>query len=304
MEPHLQRSLTQALEQIEAVLLGKSRIVRLAVVCLLARGHLLIEDIPGVGKTTLAEALARSFGLGFKRVHFTNDLLPADLSGISIYEQSSSTFHFHPGPLFSQVLLADEINRASPRTQSALLEAMASGVVSIDGTTHQLPYPFFVIATQNGFDQTGTYELPESQLDRFLMRLSLGYPDRQAEKALLLGDAYPVDQLTAKMKAFDLQTLQKICKGVTVSGALVEYILDLIHASRQRHHSAALSPRAAQGLVAAARGWALLEQRNYVIPADVVAVFSSVAEHRLDCGKPDTSANLSSKILEQVDAIR
>jgi len=304
VEPHLQQCLQQALQQIDAVVLGKSAQVRLAVACLLARGHLLIEDLPGMGKTTLAEALARSFGLGFKRVHFTNDLLPADLSGISVYEQSSGAFRFHPGPLFSQVLLADEINRASPRTQSALLEAMASGVVSVDGTSHPLPSPFFVIATQNGFDQTGTYALPESQLDRFLMRLSLGYPDRRAEQALLLGQANPVQHLQARLQPLDLVALQEICQGITVEGTLVDYVLDLLSVSRSRPPSPALSPRAAQGLIAAARGWALLQQRAYVIPADVVAVFAAVAEHRLDAGRPDPARPLSPRLLEQVDAIR
>jgi MoxR-like ATPase len=300
----LQACLDQVLTQIDAVVLGKPQQVRLAVACLLARGHLLIEDLPGMGKTTLAEALARSFGLAFNRVHFTNDLLPADLSGVSVYEQGEGQFRFHPGPLFCQVLLADEINRASPRTQSALLEAMASGLVSVDGTSHALPQPFFVIATQNGLDQTGTYPLPESQLDRFLMRLSLGYPERAAERSLLLGQANPVHQLQPCLDAAGLVALQKQCSAVAVEPPLVDYVLDLLAASRRGNPASALSPRAAQGLLGASRGWALLEQRSYVIPADVIAVFAAVAEHRLDGGRPQANHNLSRLLLEQVDAVR
>jgi len=296
--------LTLAAGKLSEVLLGKDQQIRLAMACLLAGGHLLLEDLPGTGKTTLAEALARCFGLQFHRLHFTSDLLPADLTGVEVLEPGTGQFRFQPGPLFCQVLLADEINRASPRTQSALLEAMASGLVSVDGTSHPLPSPFFVIATQNGFDQTGTYDLPESQLDRFLMRLSLGYPDRRAEQALLLGQANPVHHLQARLQPLDLVALQEICQGITVEGTLVDYVLDLLSVSRSRPPSPALSPRAAQGLIAAARGWALLQQRAYVIPADVVAVFAAVAEHRLDAGRPDPARPLSPRLLEQVDAIR
>ena len=302
MAQDLHDQLQQALAQIDTVLLGKAHQIRLAVACLLARGHLLIEDLPGMGKTTLAEALARSFGLGFSRVHFTNDLLPADLSGVSVFNQTTQGFDFHPGPLFCQVLLADEINRASPRTQSALLEAMASGRVSVDGTSHELPSPFFVIATQNGLEQTGTYPLPESQLDRFLMRLSLGYPDRSAERALLLGQGNPVHDLTACFEADQLLALQWECSAVGVSEALADYVLDLIAASRQRE--VGLSPRGAQALISAAQGWALLQNRAYVIPADVIAVFAAVAEHRLDGGDPRSGTPISQRVLEQVDSIR
>ena len=303
MSTSLQPLLQTVLEQINHVVLGKATQVRLAVTCLLARGHLLIEDLPGMGKTTLAEALARSFGLGFNRVHFTNDLLPADLSGVSVFDQAEGRFRFHPGPLFSQVLLADEINRASPRTQSALLEAMASGVVSVDGTSHPLPAPFFVIATQNGLDQTGTYPLPESQLDRFLMRLSLGFPERSAERALLLGEANPVQQLQPLCSPAELLSAQQQCAAVAVEPALVNYLLDLVAASRQPGQ-VGLSPRGAQAILAAARAWALLEQRSYVIPADVIAVFAAVAEHRLDGGRPQADHPLSATLLAQVDAIR
>ena len=302
MARDLHTPLQQALAQIDTVLLGKGHQVRLAVACLLAKGHLLIEDLPGMGKTTLAEALARSFGLGFARVHFTNDLLPADLSGVSVFNQTSQRFDFHPGPLFCQVLLADEINRASPRTQSALLEAMASGRVSVDGTSHELPSPFFVIATQNGLEQTGTYPLPESQLDRFLMRLSLGYPDRSAERALLLGQGNPVHGLQACVQAEELLELQRQCAAVRVQAALADYVLDLIAASRQRE--VGLSPRGAQAVIGAARAWALLQERDYVIPADVLAVFPAVAEHRLDGGNQTPDQTISQRVLEQVDAIR
>lgn len=296
--------LKQVLAQINEVVLGKPQQVRLAVSCLLARGHLLIEDLPGMGKTTLAEALARSFGLTFNRVHFTNDLLPADLIGISIYEKKTETFQFHQGPLFCNVLLADEINRASPRTQSALLEAMSSNMVSVDGISYPLPQPFFVIATQNGWDQTGTYPLPESQLDRFLMRLSLGFPDREAERKLLLGHANPVQQLQSSLDSHGLIEAQQHCSGLTMQPSLVDYVLDLLATSRCDSSSTGLSPRAAQGLIAAAKSWAFLEQRHYVIPADVIAVFNAVAEHRLDGGQPRSGESLSQLLLNQVDAIR
>ncbi len=296
--------LEQVLQQINGVVLGKPQQVRLAVSCLLARGHLLIEDLPGMGKTTLAEALARSFGLSFNRVNFTNDLLPADLIGVSIYEKKTETFQFHKGPLFCNVLLADEINRASPRTQSALLEAMSSKVVSVDGISHPLPQPFFVIATQNGLDQTGTSPLPESQLDRFLMRISLGFPDREAERHLLLGYVKPVHQLEKSFDSDGLIEAQQQCCELTVQTSLLDYVLDLLATSRHQNSPASLSPRAGLGLISAARGWALIEQRKYVIPADVIAVFTAIAEHRLDAGQPRGPNSLSQQLLKQVDAIR
>ena len=294
------------LAALNGVLLGKEQQVNLAVACLLAGGHLLIEDLPGMGKTTLAEALARGFGLAFKRVSFTSDLLPADLTGINVFDPASASFHFQPGPLFSQVLLADEINRASPRTQSALLEAMAAGRVSVDGVSHPLPEPFVVIATQNGLDQRGTSPLPESQLDRFLMRISLGFPSREAEAAMLAGRADPLSALRAWLEPEQLLALQHQVSQQHCEPALIGYVLDLLHASR--HDSpgrASLSPRAGLALLQAARAWALLAGRSYVIPADVQAVSTAVVEHRLDGGEPDRGAGLhSQRLLAQVDALR
>ncbi len=300
-------SLHQVLSQINGVLLGKHDQVRLAVACLVAGGHLLIEDFPGVGKTTLAEALARSFGLAFRRVHFTSDLLPADLTGLRLFDQHLGQFRFEPGPLFSQVLLADEINRASPRCQSALLEAMAAGRVSVDGTSHHLPKPFCVIATQNGLDQAGTSPLPESQLDRFAMRLSLGFPPRQAEAALLAGQSTPLANLAAVIEPEGLEELQQQASRLACEPALIDYVLDLLAASRQGGLATGtpLSPRAGRALVAAARAWALLEGRSFVVPADVQAVFPAVAEHRLDGGRPaQDPGGFSRQLLTAVEAIR
>ena len=298
--------LEPVISAIGQVLLGKEHQVRLALACLLARGHLLIEDLPGMGKTTLAEALARSFGLGFKRVSFTSDLLPADLTGLNVFDPAAASFRFQPGPLFSQVLLADEINRASPRTQSALLEAMAAGRVSVDGTSHRLPRPFLVIATQNGLDQGGTSALPESQLDRFLMRLSLGYPPRQAERALLLGEGLRPDGLSGAFGPEDLLALQDRADRQHCSPALLDYVLDLLERSRRPPVQAhPLSPRAGLALVAAARGWSLLEGRDHVIPDDVQAVLAPVCEHRMDGGqRGGDDGELSRRLREGVDGLR
>ncbi len=302
----LQAPLQELLASIGAVLLGKEHAVKLALACLLARGHLLIEDLPGVGKTTLAEALARSFGLAFKRMSFTSDLLPADLTGLNVFDPASASFRFQPGPLFSQVLLADEINRASPRTQSALLEAMAAGQVSVDGTSHPLPQPFLVIATQNGLDQTGTAPLPESQLDRFLMRLHLGFPSREAERRLLEGRREAPAAVRAVLTPADLLALQQQVRHQHCSEALLDYVLDLLARSREADQRGfPLSPRAGLALVEAARAWALLEGRPHVIPDDVQAVLEAVCEHRLDGGQPRGAAGeLSRELVAGVEAMR
>ncbi|MGP1683803.1 MAG: AAA family ATPase, partial [Giesbergeria sp.] len=254
------------------------------VACLLAGGHLLIEDLPGVGKTTLAHALAHTFGLQFSRVQFTADLMPSDLLGVSVYERGREGFVFHPGPVFTQVLLADEINRASPRTQSALLEAMEEKQVSVEGETRALPQPFFVIATQNPHDQLGTYLLPESQLDRFLMRISLGYPDRESERLLLAGGdrREMVSSMLPLLSAEELATLQQQVQAVHVSEPLLAYVQDLIAATRSgRWFLQGLSPRAGIALLRAAKAQALIAGRNYVAPDDVQAILPQTIAHRL-----------------------
>ena len=272
------------LDQLNTVMVGKSAQVEGAVACLLAGGHLLIEDVPGVGKTTLAHALARTFGLAFSRVQFTADLMPSDLLGVSVYERGSESFVFHPGPVFAQVLLADEINRASPKTQSALLEAMEEKQVTVEGATRALPQPFFVIATQNPHDQLGTYALPESQLDRFLMRISLGYPERRAERELLAGDGRRerADALQAVLSAPDLAALQQAVARVHVAEPLLDYVQDLIAATRSgRWFVQGLSPRAGIALLRVARAQALMAGRDYVAPDDVQAVLPACTAHRL-----------------------
>ncbi|MCE4069772.1 MULTISPECIES: AAA family ATPase [Pseudomonas] len=280
----MRAKLENCLKAVDEVLLGKEVQVRLALTCLLARGHLLIEDLPGMGKTTLSHALARVLGLGFQRIQFTSDLLPGDVLGTSVFDKDSGQFVFHPGPIFSELVLADEINRATPKSQSALLEAMEEGQVTIEGATRPLPEPFFVIATQNPVTQGGTFALPESQLDRFLMRLSLGYPGRAAEKALLLGEARRdlLPRLEPMLDPQELQALQGEVLAVRASDALVDYVLRLVEATRtQPAFALGLSPRGSLALLAAARAWALLAGRDYVIPEDVQAVLPSVAGHRL-----------------------
>ena len=270
--------------QLNTVIVGKSVQVSDCVACLLAGGHLLIEDVPGVGKTTLAHALSRSFGLQFSRVQFTADLMPSDLSGVSIYERQKESFVFHPGPVFAQVLLADEINRASPKTQSALLEAMEEKQVTVEGETRPLPVPFFVIATQNPQDQLGTYALPESQLDRFHMRISLGYPDREAERELLRGGDRRdmVDNLAAVLTPHDLVELQHQVQAVHASEPLINYLQDLMAATRSgRWFLQGLSPRAGIAIMRAAKAQAFLSQRDYVAPDDIAAVLPQTAAHRL-----------------------
>ena len=279
-----QQKLKLLLDQLNTVIVGKALQIQDCVACLLAGGHLLIDDVPGVGKTTLAHALARTFGLQFSRVQFTSDLMPSDLSGVSIYERGKEAFVFHPGPIFAQVLLADEINRASPKTQSALLEAMEEKQVTIEGETRALPLPFFVIATQNPLDQVGTYALPESQMDRFLMRISLGYPDRVAERALLIGQDRRdiVERLPSVLSREELQQLQMLVLQVHAADPLLDYVQDLIAATRSSSwFLQGLSPRAGIAVLRAAKAQALLSGRNYVAPDDVQAILPQTIAHRL-----------------------
>lgn len=278
------RPFDHILSEAGKTILGKAHEIRLAVTCLLAGGHLLIEDLPGMGKTTLAHALARLLGLQFSRIQFTSDLLPADITGVSIFERDKGEFRFLPGPIFAQLVLADEINRATPKTQSALLEAMEEAQVTSDGESRPLPSPFFVIATQNPTQQIGTFPLPESQLDRFLMRIELGYPDRAAERALLAsgGQRDKAEQLPALLDAGTLPALQKKIASLHAAGPLIDYVQALVDASR--HNPAflhGLSPRAGLALLAAARAWAWLDGREIVLPDDVQAVLPAVARHRL-----------------------
>lgn len=292
-EPIEPNPLDSALETLDSLILGKPTQVRLAIACLLAGGHLLIEDIPGVGKTTLAQALAGIFGLEFSRSQFTADLLPSDILGVSVY--ANQQFEFHPGPIFAQLVLADEINRASPKTQSALLEAMEEGQVTVEGATRALPAPFFVVATQNPLDQAGTFPLPESQLDRFLMTMQLGYPPQDAERTLLQARSRRslLDELTALLSPSELEAQQERVTRVHVSDALLDYILALVRQSRAGGlFRQGLSPRAGLGLRQAAQAWALLAGRDHVLPEDVQAVLPAVVDHRLavaDASEPDQS---------------
>ena len=300
----LRASLDRAQAQVNTLVLGKVHEVRLAFVALLADGHVLIEDLPGLGKTTLAHALAATFGLGFQRVQFTSDLLPADVVGVSVFDAQARRFEFHPGPVFTQVLLADEINRAPPRTQSALLEAMAEHQVTVDGVTRPLPAPFFVIATQNPVDMSGTYPLPDSQLDRFLLRLTLGYPGESAERDLLSGTDRRtlIANVQPILSAEDVLAARKAVDAVHASDALIAYVQALLARSRQHPGvRVGLSPRAGLALLRASRAYALLLGRGHVVPEDVQTLFAHVAAHRLvadaDAG---TDAALSKSILHAV----
>ena len=300
----LHQALERAQAQVNQLVLGKPHEVRLAFVALLSDGHVLIEDLPGLGKTTLAHALAASLGLGFQRVQFTSDLLPSDIVGVSVYDAQARRFEFHPGPVFAQVLLADEINRAPPRTQSALLEAMAEHQVTVDGTTRPLPDPFFVIATQNPVDLSGTYPLPDSQLDRFLLRLHLGYPAADAERALLAGTDRRdlIAQATPQLDIDRVRALRRAVLDVHASDALVDYVQKLL--ARSRLHPGVrvgLSPRAGLALLRAARAHALLLGRAHVLPQDVQSLFIPVAAHRI-VGDADGSdgATLAKSILHAV----
>ncbi len=281
---HSPEKVQKLLSQLNTVIVGKSAQIQDCVACLLAGGHLLIEDVPGVGKTTLAHALARSFGLHFSRVQFTSDLMPSDLSGVSIYDRGKQAFVFHPGPIFAQVLLADEINRASPKTQSALLEAMEEKQVTAEGETRALPEPFFVIATQNPHDQLGTYALPESQLDRFLMRISLGYPDRASERGLLVGHDRRdmLEAMDKLMSPLDLEQLQQQVLSVHAAEPLLDYMQDLIAATRSgKWFLQGLSPRAGIAVIRAAKAQAFLSGRDYVAPDDIQAILPQTIAHRL-----------------------
>lgn len=272
------------ISQISQVILGKQQQIKLTIACLLARGHILIEDLPGVGKTTLAHALARSLGLDFQRIQFTSDLLPADIVGVTVFDRDSSAFNFHPGPVFSQVILADEVNRATPKAQSALLEAMEEHQVTVDGDTRPLPEPFFVIATQNPSHQVGTFALPESQLDRFLMRIHLGYPDAGAERELLEGRERRdmISDLPPVITPDDLVSLQKQVRKVVTAPALLDYLQAVLAFTRNSSdYVSGLSPRAGLYLLNAARAWAFMDGRKKVIPEDLQTVLPSVVGHRL-----------------------
>ena len=293
----------RCLEALSTVIRGKDQEIRLALCCLLAKGHLLIEDLPGMGKTALALSLARLLGLDFQRVQFTSDLLPADIVGISIFDQQTAAFQFRAGPVFTQLLLADEINRASPRTQSALLEAMEERQVTIEGQARALPEPFIVIATQNPLTQHGTFPLPESQLDRFLLRISMGYPHSDAEKAILQGEAgrYRVNELPVVMTPPELMQMQQQVSQVHASDMLLDYVLRLLKATRENgYFTNGLSPRGGLALLQAARAWAYIAGRDYLIPEDVQAVFVPVAGHRLVVQKQGISA---AELLQRVDAM-
>ena len=281
------------LDQAARILLGKRHQLRLALCCMLARGHLLIEDVPGVGKTTLAHVLARLPGLAFQRIQFTSDLLPADILGVSVFDRESSGFHFHRGPIFAQLILADEINRATPKTQSALLEAMEEGQITADGHTYPLPAPFFVIATQNPNTQVGTFALPESQLDRFLMRIALGYPDAAAERELMLGinRRDMLADMPATLPPDTLVAMQRACAHIHVAGPLADYVQALLaHTRHNPNTPIGLSPRAGLALISAARAWAWLAGRDHVQPEDIQRVFPAVAGHRLAPGRDVATA--------------
>ncbi len=288
-------------------IMGKQDQIKLALTCLLANGHLLIEDLPGMGKTTLSHALANAFGMDFSRIQFTSDLLPADMLGVNIFNSQEQTFQFRQGPIFNQLVLADEINRASPKTQSALLEAMEEQQVSVDGVTHLLPVPFFVIGTQNPSHQAGTYPLPESQLDRFLMRISLGYPAWEAEKAMLKAtQPRNLKALPSVLSTEKLLAAQKDIAGIHASDSVLDYILRLVTQSREASgYPNPLSPRATKAILQASRAWAFLHDRDYIVPEDVQAIFPSVAEHRLRSYTDDyvDDGLLSQRLLDSVDPL-
>ncbi len=304
----MQHIVNQTIEQISCALVGKEEEIRMAVCCLLAQGHLLIEDLPGMGKTTLAHALAKVTGLTYQRVQFTSDLLPGDILGFSVFNQQQSQFEFQPGPIFSQVLLADEINRATPKTQSALLEAMAENQVTVESATRPLPSPFFVIATQNPVTQAGTFPLPESQLDRFLMRISLGYPDEVSEKALYQGldSRSVIEHLPCTLDAGTLDVLQQQVRAVKASDAVLDYLLRLLNFTRQQPQFAwGISPRGGLALLGAAKAWALIDGRDYLLPEDMQHVLPAVFGHRLQesADMASSGTSLVQFLMNQVDVI-
>lgn len=300
---------TKILAQIGSVVMGKPNEIKLALACLLGKGHMLIEDLPGMGKTTLAQVISKTLGLSYQRTQFTSDLLPSDVIGISIFDQAINQFVLHKGPIFNQVVLADEINRASPKTQSALLEAMEEQQVSIDGETHKLPSPFFVIATQNPLFHSGTNPLPESQLDRFMMRISLGFPSIEAEKEILMADELhkKLASISPVITTTQLLQLQEAVQQVSLSESVLEYVIGLCRYSRTADFSGnPLSPRAGKSLINAAKSWAFIDNRTFVTPDDVQAVFSSVCEHRVDAGLTNYSEgvhSLSQIIVRHVDVL-
>jgi MoxR-like ATPase len=299
-------ALHRAVNALETIILGKPTQVRLCVACLLARGHLLIEDVPGVGKTTLAHALAHVLGLAWQRVQFTSDLLPADIIGVSIFDRASQQFHFRQGPIFTQLLLADEVNRASPRTQSALLEAMEERQISADTTTHPLPEPFFVVATQNPHEQLGTFALPESQLDRFLMRVTLGYPDAAHERELLRNGERRemLSGIAAALTPEVVIRIQRHVRSVYVSDAVLDYAQALIARTRERMDlKLGLSPRAGQGLIRAAQAWTYIARRSAVLPEDIQAVLPAVVSHRIERREPSTNDDGNSLANELIKAV-
>ena len=296
-------TIDSVLNAANGIILGKEREIKMALACLLARGHLLIEDVPGVGKTTLAHLLAKLLGLDFQRIQFTSDLLPADILGVSIFDRDSSSFRFYPGPIFASLILADEVNRATPKAQSALLEAMEERQVTAEGQTRPLPNPFYVIATQNPAHQIGTFPLPESQLDRFLMRIALGYPDRVAERELLSGAdrREMIGALHPVLAAESVLDLQQQASSVFAASALIEYVQTLVEYTRHSpEFDAGLSPRASLGLLASARAWALIEGRDHVLPEDIQAVLPSVAGHRLRLA---TGSDMTVAIRQLIEAV-
>ena len=308
-----QKNIKQILDALNNIILGKEPQIKLAITCLLANGHLLIEDLPGMGKTTLSHALAKALGLTYNRIQFTSDIMPADILGVSIFEKENShngeqhgTFRFHPGPIFSQLVLADEINRATPKAQSALLEAMEEGQVTIEGETRKLPSPFFVIATQNPISQSGTFPLPESQLDRFLMRISIGYPDAKSEMELLTGvDRRALAESLERVVSGDqLTQMQKEATNVHASITVLEYIQRIIHFTRyDAGYSYGLSPRAGLGLLRAAKAWAYIHQREHLIPEDVQAVLPAVIDHRLADAAQQSEHGVSAQILQRIPVL-